>query len=290
MSHLQSSWTLRLVTLLLIFVAIHPTISHAQTSDVPAGFATGPIWLSRSHAVAGETVNILSVLYNSSDISISGDAIIYVDDSSIGTKSFTLASGETQIVSLPWIAEEGGHSISARIEKVLDGNTTASSMLNKQTGKVTVSIKAKASLPPTATVQVLNAVTSAIETGVASSAPIILRAMHSVFNTTESLRADAKAALERHLAESQAEDATAKQPKKMLTGSEQQSAATTIKSADTGTTIRNALRYAASAGLFVVSSQTMYYISLALILLLLIQILRVSLRDRRRRRRDFSVD
>ena len=49
-----------------------PSLSDAEVKELSAGFAPRSIWLSRTHVVAGESVNIFTVLYNSSDNSISG--------------------------------------------------------------------------------------------------------------------------------------------------------------------------------------------------------------------------
>src|SRR3989338_7312398 len=183
------------VGLLFLLLFAPPFVSLADTGP-SAGFAPS-IWMSRTNVVAGESVNIFTVLYNSSDNPISGDVIFTVDSASIGTKDFTLASGETQIVSWPWTAKVGSHTVSARIEKAV-GVSESANVLNQTAGNITVSIDAPP--PPSPAAQVLNTVTSAIEAGVASSAPAVMSALASLYDTAESFRVGAKSALEKQVA------------------------------------------------------------------------------------------
>lgn len=259
---------------------LFPFVSYAE-ANLPAGFAQNSIWLSSTRVVAGDSVNIFTVLYNSSENSISGDIIFTVDSATIGTKNFSLGAGETQIVSLPWIAKVGNHSVSARIEKALDTNTnTATSVLNQTTGNITVQIEAPP--PPSPTVQILDSVASAIETGVASSAPKILGALNSIYDKTESLREGAKSALEKKVAENAKTKVVSKPPENRQTD-----ATASTSAGSSGESLFSTVgRYAALAGLTIVSSKTLFYISFALVLLLLIQIVRVSLRERRGARRN----
>src|SRR3990167_2198472 len=118
-----------------ILLLAFPFISLAETVNLRAGFAQSAIWMSRSHVVAGESVNIFTVLYNSSDNSISGDVVFSIDDVSIGTKNFTLGAVETQTVSVPWVAKSGNHTASARIEKAAGSGINAS-VLNQTTGTI----------------------------------------------------------------------------------------------------------------------------------------------------------
>ena len=269
------------VFLLLPLFFVFPFVPLAEAASSSAGFAPGSIWMSRTHVVAGESVNIFTVLYNSSDNSISGDAVMEVDGSPIGTKSFTLGAGETQIVSVPWVAKSGNHTVSARIEKAtgISENTAA---LNQTTGNITVSIEAPS--PPSPAAQMLNTVTSAIQTGVASTAPAIASAVGALYDTTESLREQAKAALLKQLAEKAPADASAKSKQPAGTpGSGPAEAGDSTAGADEGTPlVSKALRYMAAAGLAVVSSRTLFYISLALMLLILIKIVRAFFRERKR--------
>ncbi len=278
-----------LTTFSLLLFFIFPLASHAESASLRAGFAQSAIWMSRSNVVAGESVNIFTVLYNSSDSSISGDVVIEVDDSSIGAKGFALAAGETQVVSLPWISKVGSHSISARVEKVLDSKINASTAVSdKTTGTITVSIEAPP--PPSSTVQVLSTVASVIEAGIASSTPKVLNALTSLYNKTESLRTEAKAVLEKQVADG-AKTATLKSPPKQENavaenGQPGSTSASPSAVQASESFLSTAGRYAALAGLTIVSSKTLFYISLALVFLLIIQMIRVFFRERRATRRN----
>ena len=283
MRHRCIEWTQGFTILALFLLPFaFPLISSAEVANLSAGFAPSSIWMSRTHVVAGESVNIFTVLYNSSNNSISGDVVFAVNGATIGTKNFTLGAGETHIVSLPWIAKIGTHSISARIEKALDTNTnTATSVLNQTTGNITVQIEAP--LPPSQATQVLSAVASAIETGLASSTPKVLSALTSLYSKTESIRAEAKSALEKQVAENAKGGVATKLSASKQPGARASSSAQNQNAETLLTTLE---KYMALAGLAIVSSKTIFYIALALVLLLLIQMLRVFFRERRGTRRN----
>ena len=291
MTRRHDFWLLRfLILALFLLLFAFPFVSRAEVSSISAGFAKHSIWISRTHVVAGDSVNIFTVLYNSSDNSISGDVIFAIDSATIGTKNFTLGAGETQTVSLPWVAKAGDHTVSARIGKALETNTnTATSVLNQTTGNITVSIEAPP--PPSQASLVLGAVTSAIATGAASTTPVVASALKSFYGTTESFRLEAKSALEKKIAESAESPSAAKsvsRQKDAVSGGSQPASTGTAPSAAQNAEpfLSTAGKYAALAGLTVVSSKTLFYISLALVFILLIQMLRVLFRERRGTRRN----
>src|SRR3989344_11279 len=80
-------------------------------ANLSAGFAPNSVWVSKNNVTAGKSVNIYTVLYNSSDEPISGDLTFLVDSTAIGTKNFTVSSGETKIESYPWQALVGTHTV-----------------------------------------------------------------------------------------------------------------------------------------------------------------------------------
>jgi hypothetical protein len=261
-----------------------PVLAHAQTSGLQAGFAPGSIWLSRSNVVAGDTVNINAVLYNSSENPLSGDLIYYIDGVSIGIKKFTLAAEESKIISTSWTAKAGAHSISARIGNTL--NTTANvlaAVQNQTTGDIKVIIADPPA--PSPAVQALNTVTSAIQNGVMSGVPAVMGIANTLLDATEAIREDAKSALEKRLATSS--DANPARPEN---GVEKNAVSSGTATGGETSTLSKAVRAMAAAGLVVVSSKTLFYFSLALVLLLLIQILRVSMRDRKHKNRRPSED
>ena len=276
------------VFLLLPLFFVFPFVPLAEAASSSAGFAPS-IWMSRAQVVAGESVNIFTVLYNSSDNSLSGDVVFAVDGASIGTKNFTLGAGETQIVSAPWVAKSGNHTVSARIENAAGAGVNAS-LVNQTTGTISISVEPPP--PPSPTAQVLNTVTSAVQTGVASTVPAIAGVAGSLYGKTEALREQAKTALQKQLAENAPADASAKPKQTAGTpGSGPAEAGVSTAGADEGTPlVSKALRYMAAAGLFVVSSKTWFYISLVVMILILIQILRMAFRERKRGRRHLPLN
>src|SRR3989338_6699256 len=280
MGYIRATRSQGFIVALLFLLFVFPFVSLAEAASASAGFAPS-IWMSRAQVVAGGSVNIFTTLYNSSDSSISGDVVFAVDGASIGTKDFTLGAGETQIVSAPWVAKAGNHTASARIENAAGAGVNAS-ILNQTTGTISISVESPP--PPSPTAQVLDTVTSAVQTGVASTAPAIANVAGSLYGKTEALREQAKAALEKHLAENAPAGASAKPKQTAGTpGSGPAEAGVSTVGADESTPlVSKALRYMAAAGLAVVSSRTLFYISLALMLLVLVKIVRVALRERRR--------
>jgi len=264
--------------LFAIFLCLTPSLSLVSADSLSAGFAPNSVWLSRTNALAGDSINIFSVLYNSSDSSIIGDLVFTVDGISVGTKSFTVGSGETQIESLPWTARVGKHTISAKIEKVLDSNTKNTvNVLNQTTGSVTVNFEnpppPPPPTPPSETTKVLSGIVSTIQNAISASAPIIADTAKTVYNTTESMRTQAKSALNKQI-ENNAK--TTKSP-------DSASGPVSKTQVDKGW-VPSAEKYLAGVMFAVVSSKTLFYGVLLLSLIFLFLILRMIWRERRKRR------
>ena len=166
------------MNLCLVFVAFLtcPFLVHAAT--VPAGFAPGTLWLSRSTATAGDTITIYTVVYDGASAPIEGDVIFNIDDVSLGKQHFKLAAGASQIVSQPWSAKSGAHTFSAAIQNVTGVSGIASTKTN--TAEITV-------LAPTPTA--LDQVQNSVANIVASSSPAVQNIAQKVFATTEDVRA-----------------------------------------------------------------------------------------------------
>jgi len=257
-------------------------ISHsAEAAELEAGVAPQSVWLSKSRVVAGDSVNIFTVVYNSSNTAITGQVVFSIDDTPVGNKDFALKEGEAQIASQQWIAQEGSHSVSARITNTFTADTKkVTVVLNRSSGSIAISVE-KPPPPPSPAVQVLNSVSSAIVTGVASSVPAAMSALTSLYDTTESLRMQAKSALEERV-ETDASTPGPTPSGTTIANGQANTAGTSSSATQTDTSIlANAGRYAALAGLAVVNSKTLFYIALALVLILIIQMLRVFLRERR---------
>ncbi len=184
----------RCFVVFVCMAALLPLVALAGSGDLPAGFAPNSIWVSSTHITAGDSVNIFTVVYNSSDISLAGDVNFTIDGASIGTKNLNIKAGDTQIESVPWTAVVGNHSAVAQLEKISDADTNANaSVLNHTTDTITVAVGA--SLPPSATAQAAMTITNALSQGAQSAAP----AARSTYNSFEYLRQNAVHSLEQQL-------------------------------------------------------------------------------------------
>lgn len=163
-----------------------PAISSA-TATLPAGFPAESIWISKTNVVGGETVNISTILYNSSDTSISGTVTFNVDGTSVGTESFDLDAGKAAIESISWKATSGAHKFSASIEKVIGKNGPVSiSVSESKTNALEISI-AEPPLP-TAIVQTVNVVSTVAKDVAKTSLPLIAKTAQTALNAAENFR------------------------------------------------------------------------------------------------------
>src|ERR1700733_7369024 len=200
MKYVQSKYIFGLVALIL-FVLQFAIPSPIFADDVSAGFAPHSVWLSKSDITSGDSVNIFAVLYNSSDNAITGELNFFVDGMSIGTKDFTVSSGETQIESFPWTATVGIHSLSATIGQISSSDSSVSTALqNETTGNISVVVapvpaQTEATVP-SQTSETINNITSTIENIISSSSPAVASGLSSIYNETESARTAIQSAAE----------------------------------------------------------------------------------------------
>jgi hypothetical protein len=247
----------------LLFL-LAPTFAFAA---IQAGFPTAPLWLSKTDIIDGESIVIYTVLYNSSEESLTGDVEFLVDGELIGTKGVSAAAGTTQIVSEDWTAKEGSHAFSAR----LVGADAA--LTSTVTGTTTVSVAAKP--PPPEPVVKTIAAAGALEQAIASTTPVVQEFASTTFATTESIREKAVSALEK-LASS-----TAPQGEVLGAADEQPVSAeeNAAASFDIGSWIQNIWQAILGALLFVARSPLWFYIAAAFVLFLIIQFVRAALSD-----------
>jgi len=127
-----------LVGILLVFLVAFP--AQAEQS-LPAGFAPGEVWLSTNTPIAGETVEIYTVIYDASGTPIEGSVTFLIDNESVGSSPFTLRAGETEIRSVRWTATAGEHVLSARLATALHAETKEeASLKNRTTATTTISV------------------------------------------------------------------------------------------------------------------------------------------------------
>ncbi len=177
--------SLRSTLFLLLFF---PTVALGA-QGVPAGFAPTSVFASKTAPVAGETISLFTVLYNSSSESLSGDVVFTIDGKNVGTKHFTLGSGETQTPAITWKAVEGSHVGSAHFESVVATDADVS-LLNDKADSITITVATPP--PPTPTQQAVQTATN-IAT---QAAPVV----NNIFNSLEYLRDNAVHTLENQLA------------------------------------------------------------------------------------------
>lgn len=172
----------RILFLLVLLVSLAQGAQAADT-EVPAGFAPGPVWLSQSDPIAGNTVRLYTVVYNSSPTAIEGSVTFAVGATALGSIPFSLDAGESAIKSVTWTAQEGTHEFSAHISGVIERGT-----------KVTATVERAATTPLSITILpappkpiALEAVDTA-EAIVASSTPTIASVVSLTTAATESMR------------------------------------------------------------------------------------------------------
>lgn len=187
---------LLILTVLFFCLAWLPSSALAN-ENLPAGFSSAPLWLSKTELTEGDSVTILTPLYNSSTKKISGDVVFTVDEKTIGTASFELGPGEAKIVSVIWKETAGTHSVKARIENTIDDAKQAAALSGSETTAISISV---ASAPPApAAVQALSSVAAVAESSASAAAPVVASVAGAVIDKTEEIRKAAVASLENSL-------------------------------------------------------------------------------------------
>lgn len=160
--------------------------AHAA-EGLPAGFAPGPVWVSKSAPTAGEKVYIYAAIYNASDTPIEGSITFSVDGTSVGSVPFALGDGETMLKSVPWTAVEGSHTVGAAVGTAIEKQSKqATNVRNSTTGSVTIVVAAEA--PKPVAVENINAASGAVSTAIASGSPIVASVTSTIVDTAEAVR------------------------------------------------------------------------------------------------------
>ena len=87
--------------------------ADASAAALPAGFAAAPIWISSASPVDGNTLKLFAVVNNASSAVVDGTVSFLVDETIVGSVKVSLAVGTAQVLSVPWTASAGAHSITA---------------------------------------------------------------------------------------------------------------------------------------------------------------------------------
>lgn len=169
----------------IISVVFMPAVSFAAQT-IPAGFPSQSIWVSKTNVVAGEAIEIFTVVYNSGDATVGGNVVFTADGARVATKQFNLDAGKTELESVSWTATAGKHKLGASIEEAVDAASQSVLISNKNAGTIEITIANPP--PPTAVEQAVNVVSTIARDVASTSVPIITSAAKSVYQATESFR------------------------------------------------------------------------------------------------------
>lgn len=120
------------LTALTLLSLIAPMLLHAAT----IGISPERVWLSKENFFSGETVNVSTVVVNSATKTLRGTVEFLDGTTVIGTKEFTIKEGNSEILSITWVASYGTKSISARIVNPILGDSSFSLGGSQSSGKV----------------------------------------------------------------------------------------------------------------------------------------------------------
>ncbi|MDE2078805.1 MAG: hypothetical protein KGI73_00280 [Patescibacteria group bacterium] len=188
----------RLTLLAAAFLAF-PAFVFAATA-LPAGFAPGTLWLSKTNLVSGDTATLYTVVYDSSQTPIDGEVSFTADGKALGTAHFSLTAGESAIASVPWNAVEGTHTLGAVVEHVVDHGTNAAlSVSNGTAGSISVTVAAAP--PPPVAVQYLAGVAAATGAAAEAATPFAEQVANAVTSAAEAVRQSGITALSNDLAQ-----------------------------------------------------------------------------------------
>lgn len=236
-----------------IFIALVATALFffpffALASNIPGGFPSGSVWVSKTAPVAGESIQIFAPIYDAGNEKISGDVAFLVDSVSIGSVRFALGPGETRIASFAWNAKEGSHVITAEIQNALDSANVAVALSGEKAQGITIDVSPAPPAP--VIVQALNTVAGVAGNAITASTPVVLAVADAIHNQTEALRAGAESALR----ESLKKDAPAAAAHGQVLGAETYQAAAAGASSSF-----SLMRTFEEVALFIVSHQWIFY-------------------------------
>ena len=236
----------------LLALLLLPSISLA--AETQAGFPTQAIWVSKTTAVAGETLVVSAVVYNGNTSMLKGTLVFTDDDARIGVRELELPAGESQIHSIEWKPKAGEHRLAARIEG------TSAALSQTETPFITVTI---AEAPPPSRAQ--RAASQAAETAgniASSSLPIVLGVATGIFDAIEPYRQKGVEELEAYVRGTRSRTGGA------VAGTSTSNTAGFGTAGASGNGLVSSITQAAAvAALFVMSSLYLFYPLLALLFL-----------------------
>jgi hypothetical protein len=188
----------RRIAVVLFLLSGFFSASFALADTTSAGIPEENIWLSKSAPVEGDSIRISLPVYNGGTAKITGDAVFSVDGTQVGVAHFDLEAGNSIIVSSPWTATRGTHTVTARLEGAIDAKTGTEIAVSANTQSLAITVSER---PPTpAAVQALESVAAVAQSTASAAAPVVASVAGAVINKTEELRKAAVASLENSLA------------------------------------------------------------------------------------------
>ena len=100
------------ISIIAVFTAATPALAAGSF-----GFVNNNLWTSDTKPLAGESLEIYTVIINGSKEEFQGQVVFYDGEEAIGeAKTFKLTKDGSQIISQSWKAAAGDHKLSARIK------------------------------------------------------------------------------------------------------------------------------------------------------------------------------
>jgi len=247
-----------------------PLTALAATTGLPAGFAPTSVFASKTNIATGDTISLFTVLYNQSDNDLTGDVVFTVDGTAIGTKQFSLQSGETQTPSLTWTAAQGTHEASAHLENIVGSSDAQISLINDKADTVELTVAPPP--PPSPQAQAVQNITNIVTTGSQAAAP----AAQTAFNSLENLRQNAVNTLRAQLGVS----GTSTAPKGSVLGAETYRAPADAAPAGGSGILGTLWRGILQGLLYVCQIQILFYIVLLIVLYVIYKLIRAVFAER----------
>lgn len=119
---------MRAIILGISFFLITQT-TYAETDGI-AGFLQNPIWHTPTTYYEGDTVRIYAALMNSSPADVTGVVRFLVNNTAVGSRSFTMRAQDSVVtIWYDWKATEGSHVFSAKITDTKFSSQTQDSVI-----------------------------------------------------------------------------------------------------------------------------------------------------------------
>jgi hypothetical protein len=162
----------------VLFAALFPFAVFAETTFT-AGFAAMPVWVSSANPTDGDTLKLFAVVNNTSSSAISGAVSFSVDGSVVGSADVSLAISDAKILSVPWTAISGAHTISAVFNNPTDKSGNSVPIAQTIAGPLAITVAAAPPKP---------VVLQYLDKAVAAAGSVALPALSEIATYAEGVR------------------------------------------------------------------------------------------------------